>query len=94
VIKMSQSKLVDYITDKYAIEHCPKCLKPLTPYWHTVLIEPYEDSDKAVLTQERKCDNCDYTEQTQVEQLKSIVCQGSKEDTCFICVKGCKGGCK
>ncbi len=83
---MTQISLVDYIVSKYAIESCPKCLKPLTQYWHTVLIEPYEDSDKAMITSERTCNNCGYTEQNQFEQLKSIVCNASKEESCDLCV--------
>jgi hypothetical protein len=90
---VKQSKLFEHVPSD-AFELCPQCLKPLTQYWHTVLIEPYEDSDKVMLTQERNCDNCNYSEQTQVEVFKSVACQGTKENSCDLCVKcGC-GRCK
>jgi len=90
---MTQTNLSDHIDKKGAIDLCPQCLKPITPYWQTVLIEPYEDSDKALLTTERKCSHCDYVEQDHVEQLKSIVCQSSRDNSCDLCVAKCRGGC-
>lgn len=90
---MGQTNLADHIDKGPYLELCPQCFKPLTPYWQTVLIEPYEDSNMAVLTMERKCGHCGYTEQRQVEQLKSIICQSSKDNSCDLCVSKCRGGC-
>jgi len=66
------------------VELCPQCFKPLTQYWNTVLIEPFEDKDTVILTMERSC-KCGYKEEDQVEQLKSIACISG----CGKCVAKC-----
>jgi hypothetical protein len=88
-----QTVLSEHI-ETNAYELCPQCFKPITRSWKTILIEPYEDLDRAILTKERECNNCNYTEQEQVEQLKSIICHSSKDNSCDLCINKCNGGCK
>lgn len=84
---MNQSKLSDHVGKGQAIELCESCLKPITPYWHTVLIEPYEDNNKAIFTTERTCDHCGFTEQDQIEDV--LIC---RTENCHKCIANCKGG--
>ena len=84
---MTQTSLSDHIDKGQVIELCPQCFKPLTPYWGTILIEPCEDSNMAVLTMERKCRHCGYTEQEEKEQVLNC------GPDCDKCVAKCRGGC-
>ncbi|UTB32741.1 MAG: hypothetical protein NKF70_00175 [Methanobacterium sp. ERen5] len=84
---MSQSKLVDYITDKYAIEQCPQCFKSITPYWTIKSIKKLTNGNSKVIS-ERKCSHCGYVE----EHIKEsdIYLDGG----CYGCSAGCNRNCK